>query len=37
VLRGAMRTAHMKKTIDEVGNEHFLGSAMFRHPDDDQA
>jgi hypothetical protein len=30
VLRGEMRTAHAKKTIEEVGSAHFIGSAMFR-------
>ena len=30
VLRGETRTAHTKKTIEEVGSAHFLGSAMFR-------
>jgi hypothetical protein len=34
VLRGEMRTSHMKRTIDEVGCDHFLGSAMFRRPTD---
>ncbi|HKP63501.1 MAG TPA: hypothetical protein VJV78_42490 [Polyangiales bacterium] len=30
VSRGQMKTAHVKKTIAEIGSEHFLGSAMFR-------
>jgi hypothetical protein len=30
VLRGEMRTAHARKTIEEVGSAHFIGSAMFR-------
>lgn len=32
VLRGEMRTTHAKKTIEEVGSAHFIGSAMFRRP-----
>jgi hypothetical protein len=30
VLRGEMRTAHAKKTIEDIGSSHFIGSAMFR-------
>jgi hypothetical protein len=37
VLRGEMRTAHARKTIQEIGSDHFLGSAMFRRMDLDGA
>ncbi|HKU42277.1 MAG TPA: hypothetical protein VJR89_29165 [Polyangiales bacterium] len=32
VLRGEMKTSHTKRTVEEIGASHFIGSALFHRP-----